>query len=490
MKARHAMLAALVLQACAAGPDFRRPEAPPVQAYTREPLAERTASAPVAGGAEQKFLRDRDIPRDWWTLYQSPALNAIIESALKANPNVQAAQAALRQAQELAQAQAGFFFPTVQAGYARTRQRDSATLSPALASGESPFTLHTAQVTVSYAPDVFGLNRRQVEALRAQAEAQSFQLEATYLSLTSNVVVAAVQEAALRAQLAAALDIIAINTRSVELLRKQFAAGAVAGIEVAAQEAALAQAQQALAPLRKQLEQTRNLLAALAGRYPAEGPGASFELTALRLPEELPLSLPSRLVEQRPDVRAAEAQLHAASAQVGVAVASMLPQFTIAAARGGTATQFGEMFASGNPFWSVVGTVTQTLFAGGTLFHRKRAAEAAFEQAGALYRATVIGAFQNVADALTALQSDADALKAAAESERAAKVTLDLVTKQLQFGLVNYLSLLNAQQAYQQAVINRVQAQAGRFADTAALFQALGGGWWNRAPDAAAGSTR
>ncbi len=462
------------------GPDFKRPASPAVDAYTREPLAEKTASANIAGGEEQRFVRDLDIAAQWWTLFQSPQLNALIENALKANASVQAAQAALRAAQELVYAQQGFYYPTVQANYSRTRQRESATLSPALNSSDAVFNLHTAQVTVSYAPDVFGLNRRQVEALQAQADSQRFQLEATYLTLTSNVVVAAVQEAGLRSQITATKDIIELNTKSLDLLRRQLAAGAVAGIEVAAQEAALAQVQQTLPPLQKQLGQTRNQLAALAGRFPVEGTEETFELSALRLPDELPLSLPSKLVEQRPDVRAAEEQLHAASAEIGVGVANMLPQFTIAAAKGGIATEFSQMFANSNPFWSVGGNITQTLFAGGTLLHRKRAAEAAFDQAAAQYRSTVIAAFQNVADSLYALQADADSLKAAVNSERAAKVTLDLVTKQLQAGQVNYLALLNAQQTYQQALIGLSQARANRFADTAALFQALGGGWWNR----------
>jgi NodT family efflux transporter outer membrane factor (OMF) lipoprotein len=354
-----------------------------------------------------------------------------------------------------------------------------------LNSADTLFNLHTAQVTVGYVPDVFGGLRRQVESLQAQANAQRFLLEAAYLTLTSNVVAAAVQEAGLRLQIAATKQIVEFNTKSLELLRRQFAAGFVAGLEVAAQEAALAQAQQALPPLQRQLEQTRNLLSALAGRFPAEGSEETFELAALRLPDELPVSLPSKLVEQRPDVRAAEEQLHAASAEIGVAVANMLPQFTISAAKGGTATAFSQMFADGNPFWSVTGSVAQTLFAGGTLLHRKRAAEAAFDQAAAQYRSTVIAAFQNVADALNALQADADALRAAVNSERAAKKSLDLVTRQLQVGQVNYLALLNAQQAYQQALLNLSQARASRFADTAALFQALGGGWWNRSKDAA-----
>lgn len=489
MAYRYLSIAALCVAGlfwgCAVGPDFKNPAPPEIDGYTREPLPEKTSSVDVAGGEEQKFVRDQEISAQWWTLFQSPQLNALVDKALKSNPSVQAAQAALRQAQELAYAQQGYYYPTVQGSVTSSRQRTSVTIAPTLNSNETLFNLHTAQVTVGYTPDVFGGLRRQVESLQAQANSQRFLLEATHLTLTSNVVAAAVQEAALRSQIAAAKDIIAVNTKSLELLRRQFATGFVAGLEVAAQDAALAQAQQALPPLQKQLEQTRNQLAALAGRLPAAGSEEIFELSTLHLPDELPVSLPSKLVEQRPDVRAAEEQLHAASAEIGVAVANMLPQFTISAARGGTATVFSQMFADGNPFWSVAGNVTQTIFAGGTLLHRKRAAEAAFDQAAAQYRSTVIAAFQNVADALYALQADADALKAAVNSERAAKVTVDLVHKQLAFGQVSYLSLLSAQQTYQQAVISRSQAQANRFTDTAALFQALGGGWWNREKDTA-----
>ncbi len=475
-----ALALSILCAACAVGPDFKRPEPPAAEGYTRGALPEATVAAPVAGGEAQRFVNGRDIPEQWWTLFQCKELNSLIERSLKANPTVAAAQAALRQAQELVYAQQGFFYPTVQAGYSFIRQRTSATFSPPLSTSDTLFNLHTAQVTVGYVPDVFGGNRRQVESLEAQADVQRFQLEATYLTLTANVVAAAVQEAALRAQIAAARNIIDVNRKSLVILRHQFAAGAVAGLDVAAQEAALAQAQQALPPLQKQLEQTRDLLAALAGRFPGENFPETFELAALQLPLDLPVSLPSKLVEQRPDVRAAGAQLHSASAQIGVAVAAMVPQFAISAAKGGVATTFGQMFTGSNPFWLVAGSATQTLFAGGTLLHRKRAAEAAFDQAGAQYRSTVIAAFQNVADALYALQADAEALRAAVEAERAAKVTLDLVTMQLQVGNVNYLALLSAEQAYQQAAINLSQARAVRLGDTAALFQALGGGWWNR----------
>ncbi|HKW95256.1 MAG TPA: efflux transporter outer membrane subunit [Methylomirabilota bacterium] len=479
------LAAVALLSGCAVGPDFHRPTGPTVTGYTRQPLAPTTASTGVAGGEEQRFVPDRDIPEQWWTLFQSPALNAVIDKALAANPTLVSAQAALRQARELVSAQRGFFYPTVQGTFTGTRQQTSGTLSPILNSNSTTFNLYTAQATVGYAFDVWGGNRRQVESLQAQADAQRFLLTATYVTLTANVVAAAVQQASLRAQLAATQDIIAISTKSLALLRKQFELGYVAGLDVAAQEAALAQVQQQLPPLQKQLEQNRDLLAALTGRFPQDDLDERFELAQLHLPQDLPVSLPSQLVEQRPDVRVAEETLHAAGAQVGVAIANWLPQFTISATYGGSATDFAQMFAHSNPYWMVGGTVLQTLFDGNTLLHRQRAAAAAFEQAAAQYRSTVLTAVQNVADTLYALQADAESLTAAVAAERAAKRTLDLTLKQQQLGYTNYLALLSAQQAYQQTVITRVQAQANRFTDTGALYLALGGGWWNR-PDAAA----
>jgi NodT family efflux transporter outer membrane factor (OMF) lipoprotein len=473
------LVAVALLSGCAVGPDFHRPAAPTVSGYTREALNPQTASAEVPGGEAQRFRQEQDVVGPWWTLFQSPALNAVVDQALTTNPTIVSAQAALRQARALVDAQRGFFYPTVQGSFTGTRQHTSGTISPVLNSPAVEFNLYTAQVTVGYSFDVWGGNRRQVESLLAQAEAQHFLLQATYVTLTANVVAAAVQEASLRAQLAAIQDIIAISTRALALLRKQFELGYVAGLDVAAQEAALAQVQQQLPPLRKQLEQNRDLLTVLAGRFPSDDLVERFELAALHLPQDLPVSLPSRLVEQRPDVRVAEATLHAAGAQVGVAIADRLPQFT------GSATDFAQMFAHNNPYWMVGGTALQMLFDGNTLWHRQRAAAAAFEQAAAQYRSTVLAAVQNVADTLYALQADAESLMAAVAAERAAKRTLDITLKQQQLGAANYLALLSAQQAYQQTVITRVQAQANRFADTGALFLALGGGWWNR-PDAAA----
>ncbi|MBV8613646.1 MAG: efflux transporter outer membrane subunit, partial [Acetobacteraceae bacterium] len=318
-------------------------------------------------------------------------------------------------------------------------------------------------------------------SLAAQAECQRFQLEATYLTLSSSVVAAAVQEASLRGQIAATEETIRIETDLIDILRRQEALGQIAMADVVLQESALAQARQTLPPLQKQLEQQRDQLAALAGGFPSERLLQTFTLDSLRLPRELPLSLPSRLVAQRPDVRAAEANLHAASAQIGVAVAARVPQITLTATLGSSALQAGNLFSSGYNFWNLAAGLTQPIFEGGALYHRQRAARAAFDQAAAQYRSTVLSAFQNVADTLHALQSDAIALRAAAAADSAAARSLAIVREQLRLGQVAYLSVLNAEQTSQQARLALVQAQANRFADTAALFQALGGGWWNRA---------
>jgi len=467
-----------VLAGCVLGPNFHRPEAPAAADYASKPPAATASSPSVPGGEEQRFINGMDIPQQWWTLFESPPLNALIEKSIEANPTLDAAKAALRQARELAAAQRGLFYPTVQGNASASRQKNATeTISPTLTSGEAYFSLYTGQLTISYMPDVFGLNRRQVESLDAQAEFQFFQLKAAYLTLTSNVVTAAVQEASLRAQIEATRRIIEAATKLLDIMRRDFALGYVTGLDVAAQEAALAQVQATLPPLEKQLALTRDMLAALAGRFPGEEMAEKFDLDAMRLPRELPLSLPSKLVEQRPDMRAAEASWHSACAQVGVAAANMLPQISITGAMGGTSTQLGSLFVPGNQFWNITGGVTQTIFDAGTLLHKKRAAEAALEQAAAQYRSTVLNAFQNVADTLHAIEEDANALKAAVEAERAARRSFDLTARQLELGYVNYPAVLLAEQAWRQAVISLVQARAGRFTDSAALFMALGGGW-------------
>jgi NodT family efflux transporter outer membrane factor (OMF) lipoprotein len=468
-------LCALTLCACV-GPNFHRPAPPRVDRYTVEPLPAETASAVGPGGAAQRFLVEQDVPRNWWTRFGSEELDALVTEALHANPSVQAAAAALRQAQENTAAQRGSYFPVVQGEFDASREHDATgVLSPNLTSGVALYNLYTPQVTVSYVPDVFGANRRQVESLAALADASRFQLDATYLTLTANVVTTAIQESGLRAQIAATERVIALEREALSVMRHELELGAIAEADVFAQDAALAQLEATLPPLHRQLETARDALAALTGHLPGDFKPVRFDLDQLLLPADLPLGVPSQLVERRPDVRAAEAQLHSATAQVGVAIANMLPQLTITGSIGTTATAMGDLFKSGTNFWSTGAGLSQTLFAGGTLIHRKRSADAALDQAGALYRSAVLTAFQNVADALHALDTDADALAASARAESAAQKSLDVMRHQLELGSVSYLSLVTAEQAYQQALIGAVQARANRYADTAALFQALGG---------------
>jgi NodT family efflux transporter outer membrane factor (OMF) lipoprotein len=482
---RIALPVLLLLSGCEVGPDFHRPAAPDQAGYTKEQLQTATSATAVAGGEAQRFVPGGDLSGAWWTLFRSRPLNDMIDQALRANPDVQVAQAALRQANENVYAGQGGLFPTLGANAQVERERLSGAEfgEPKL---NETFTLTTAGLNVSYAPDVFGGVRRQVESLAAQADYQRFQLEATYLTLTSNLVVAAVQEASLRGQIAATRDIIRLETDQLNLVQRQFALGAAARSDVLTQQATLSATQATLPALEKQLAQTRNQLTALLGRLPNQEPADRFDLANLHLPTELPLSLPSQLVEQRPDVRAAEATLHAASANVGVAIANQLPQFSITGQYGTTALGFTNLFTPATAVWSIAAGVTQTLFDGGALLHKKRAAVAAFDQAAAQYRSTVVKAFQNVADALRALQADAAALRAQAEAEQTAGASLGLARDQFRLGAITYLTLDNAERSYQQAHINLVQAQASRYADTAALFQALGGGWWHRndvAPD-------
>jgi len=496
------------LVSCAVGPNFHKPPAPKDAGYTTAALPDATASTPVPGGDAQRFIAGQDVPLAWWEAFGSPALNSLVEKAFRANPTVTSAQAALRQAQEMVYAQQGYFYPSVSADYNFERQKLAGNVSGSTAPGvqgngtaltavqsqAAPYNeplyynFHTATLTVGFTPDVFGLNRRKVESLDAQAQVQRFNLEATYISLASNVVAAAIQEASIRAQLEATEEIIGHNEKLLAVIKDKLTWGYAMQVDVTAQELQLAQARALLAPLQLQFEQTRDLLRVLIGNLPNQEISETFELSSLTLPTQLPVSLPSKIIEQRPDVRAAEEQLRSANAQVGVAIANMLPQFTITGAVGGTATQFSQLFAHGGTFWTLIGDATQPIFQGGTLWHTKRAADEALRQAAAQYQSTVLTAYQNVADTLHALVSDADALAADAEAARAAKVLLDLTQLRSKNGYVDYPTELAAAIAYQQAVLSLAQAQGTRFGDTAALYQALGGGWWNR--KTAAGSVQ
>jgi NodT family efflux transporter outer membrane factor (OMF) lipoprotein len=480
---RHIGLSALSLSliSCAVGPDFKKPDTPAGDHYTSQTLPGHTAATAVVGGAAQTFQNGTDIPAQWWTLFGSDKLKALVEQALKANPNIEAAQATLRMAHENALASASGLIPAVDAQAGASRQKIS--LATYGASGSAIYNALNVGVNVSYNLDVFGGTRRKIESANAQTEYQRFQLEAMYLSLSANVVTTAIREAALREEIKATQKIIGTSRGQLEVLKRQFALGGAARTDVLTQQTQLAQLLASMPALQKQLEQNRNLLAVLLGQLPSQPINAQFELADLHLPETLPLSLPSKLVAQRPDVRAQEALVHQASAEIGVATANMLPQITLTGSIGQTGTNLGNLFTASSGIWGIGAGVAQPIFHGGELTHQRRAAVASYEQSVAQYRATVNIAFQNVADTLTALSSDADALNAQNDAYEAAQAAHDIAGKQYATGAISYPSLLTAERNDQQALIGLVQAQAARYADTAALFQALGGGWWHRTDD-------
>ncbi|MDQ2915881.1 MAG: efflux transporter outer membrane subunit [Pseudomonadota bacterium] len=502
---------AFLLSGCAVGPDFKSPEAPGATSsgtYTPAPVAQVTASAPGLGGAAQHLALGQDIPAQWWSLFHSESLDRLIRAALAHNPSLAAAQAALREARENFNAQSGsLLYPSVTGQLAADRQRSSSSggaTTPgaggrgvngtggatatgagngsANISGGGPITynLFNTSVNVSYALDVFGANRRTLEGLAAAIDYQRYQVEAAYLTLVSNVVTTAILEASLRAQLEATREVLELQTRQVGVVEAQFNAGAVSRAPVLLQQAQAAQTRATVAPLEKALAQARHQLSVYAGELPSEQDLPEFSLDSLQLPQELPVTLPSSLVRQRPDIRASEALLHEASAQIGVATANLYPQINLTASLGSGALQLGDLFSPSTIVWTAAAALAQPIFNGGALNAKKRAAEAAYEQARAQYQSTVLGAFQNVADALRAIESDATALGAQADAAKVARESLDLSTQQYQLGAISFLALLDAQRTYQQTKISLAQAQAARFADTAALFQALGGGWWNR----------
>ena len=472
-----------MLASCAVGPDFKKPAAPANAGYTPagSAPASATASAPGAGGEAQRFVDGLDIPGQWWTLFQSPDLNALIERALKQNPTLESAQAALRQADENVAAERGALLPSLSGTYEAQRNRSTLAEFGLPGSGAYYYTLNNAQVNVSYTIDAFGGIRRQIEALQAQADHARYSLEASYLALTANVVTAAVSEASLRAQVAAQEDIARAQQAQLDITQRRFTAGAASKADVLQQQSTLQATLAALPQLRTQLAQERDLLATYVGALPNEYSAASFNLDTLKLPVELPVSLPSKLVEQRPDVLEYSALLHQATAQIGVATANMLPQLTLTGSYGGVAqSHFADMFSPSSVVWGIAGKIAQPLFEGGELLHQRRAAVAAAQEAAADYKATVLTAFQNVADALLALSGDADALAAQTAAERSAAGSLNLIQAQYKAGGASYLQVLTAEQTYQTAAVALVKARAQRFTDTAALFQALGGGWWNR----------
>jgi NodT family efflux transporter outer membrane factor (OMF) lipoprotein len=470
---------ALLLSACAVGPDFHKPAPPATEGYVAGDLPKSTAATGVVGGETQRFQSGQDLPGEWWTLFGSATLDELISQAMANYPDITAQQAALRQARENVRAEAGVFLPSVTGSALADRDKTSGgTIAPGFPGFIT--NIFQANVNVSYALDLWGGERRALEGLQAQAESQNFQLEASYLTLTSNVAAAAIQLAATRDLLDATHQIISLEEKQLTVIQRRVQLGSQTSADVLQQQSNLASVRATLAPLQQQQAVTEHQLAVLTGHFPHDVTPPELKLADLKLPEDLPVSLPSALVAQRPDIRAQSALMHQASAAVGVATANMLPQLTLSGSFGGESLRFASLLEPGSNAWSVAGQITQPLFEGGALHAKRRAAMDAYDQASAQYKLTVLGAFQNVADTLTALDNDAQALSAQYEALRASQAGLDLIQRQYDIGTANYVTLLTAQQSYQQARIAYVRALASRYTDTVTLFQALGGGWWHR----------
>ncbi len=467
---------------CTVGPTYQRPPLPPTDDYTQAPIPDKTVSSKSLAGNAQTFYLTTTIPAYWWEVFHSPSINRLINQGFLNSPNIGAAMAALQVAQENYRAQAGTsLFPQFDAQFDAQRQQITGASFGSETPAPSIFNLFNAQVNVSYNLDLFGASRSALAALCAQIDYQRYQVEAAYLSLAANIVTTAITEASLQKQIQATRDIIKLETELLEITKKQYNVGAASKNAVLSQEAQLAQSKTALPPLQKSLSQTRHSLALLIGEVPALADIPYISLEELSLPPEIPVILPSQLVEQRPDVRASEALLKQASAQIGVATANLLPSINLTGTTGWQGNQLNQLFNPNSFIWSIAGQAMQPIFHGGALRAQRRGAIAAFDQARYQYKQTVLVAFQNVADSLRAIEYDAKALAAQTESVYAAKALYDLARKQHELGAITYLDLLNAQRDYNTAVISQIQAQALRYTDTAALFQSLGGGWWQPA---------
>jgi NodT family efflux transporter outer membrane factor (OMF) lipoprotein len=468
MKKVFAAVAVLCSISCTTHDAIRPPEVPAAEQYTPTPVT------------EERLVQGKDIPAQWWTLFQSSALDGLVRQALDASPTLVRANAKLRQAQEdLSARSGGTRLPKVDAKLSANRvDVNPQSLGVQALPVQTPFNLYLASVGVSYTLDLFGSTRRELEGLQAGVDYQRYEVEAARLMLAGNVVTAAIREASLREQIAATQEIVELQERQLAITERLVRLGTAAQADAVAQRLDLAQIRAVLPDLQRQLEQVRHRLAVYIGRPPGAATLPEFKLTDLQLPPELPVSLPSELARQRPDIRAAEALLQQAGARVGVATANLYPQITLTANVGSLASNGGDLFASGTGFYLLGASLTQPLFHGGELEAKRRSAVAAYEQAGAAYQEAVLQGFQDVADVLRALEADASKLKDRTEAAAQARTYHDITSARFKAGGVSYFFLLDAQRKLHGALIDRTQALADRYADSAALFQALGGGWW------------
>ena len=479
LKGSTALLGLVVLVGCAVGPDFHRPDLPKGMDYQSAPRTATTGHGGTGAGVSQIFQTGVDIPGKWWEIFQNPSLNALVEQALANNQSLKAMQTGLKSAWEQRRIEGAGLYPTLSASFNPTRNKTSRVYSPVPNNNTWLYNVHTAQLTVGYVPDLWGGTRRAIEAAGAQAEIQKFQLEATALTMISDLVNATIEEASIRAQIAATQDIIASQKSTLALITKRQKLGDASQQDMVSQLASVAQLEATLPGLNLQLAQTRDQMAVLVGVAP-NSLLPEFRLEQFTLPQTLPVSLPSDLLNQRPDVRAAQAQIQSASAQVGVAIANRLPNVQLSALPGQAVGTMSDFFKPGYGNWTIAATVMQPIFQGGSLLHAERQARDNLMQANETYKATVLSAIQDVADSLHALDFDADALQANQSAYDATTQSLEIAHAQLRLGDVSELMVLQAQQANAQARLALVQAQGARYSDSVALFQSLGGGWWNR----------
>lgn len=478
-----AVIVLAMLGACSVGPDFVRPPPPAASDYTHEPLA---ASTVAADNEAQSFTRGAEIPADWWRLFKSDQLNAIVQQAMENNPTLAASEASLRESQDNLRAGYGVFFPQIGAQFDATRARIAPSQNGLKAPG-SIFNLITASGSISYVLDVFGGKRRTVEGLRAQADYQRYAEKAAYVTLSANVVNTTIARAAYAAEIVATEQLIELEMEQLAATEAQVRSGTAAYANVLSVRSLIAANQAVIAPLKQKISQTEHLLATLEGLLPSEARPPEIDLSSLALPADLPVSLPSDLVRQRPDILSAEATLHIASANIGVATAAMFPSISLNGTYGAGGTSFGNLSADSFRFWSIGPSITVPLFQGGSLWYGRKAAIDAFEQAEANYRQTVLAAFAQVADALNALDHDAQALQAQVEARRDADTALHLLQANYRAGVAGYLDVLVADVQFHQATVAYFQAVAQRYQDTVALFVALGGGWWSAQTSAGKG---
>jgi NodT family efflux transporter outer membrane factor (OMF) lipoprotein len=472
-------LTAAALAACTVDPGIRPPQVPAAEQYTPTPVAAQTAAADIPGGHAQRIAPGQDIPAQWWTLFRSPSLDNLVRQALEGSPTLARARAKLTQAQEDLAARSGARVPSVDAKLSANRvDVDPQSLGVQTLPIQTPFNLYLASIGVSYTFDLFGSTRQELAALRAEVDHQRFELEAARLMLAGNVVTAAIREASLREQLATTAEIVALQARTLAIAERLEQLGTAAQADVVAARRDHAQTRAALPELQRQLDQLRHRLSVYIGRPPGSAGLPEVRLAELQLPAELPLSLPSELARQRPDIRAAEALLARAGARVGVATANLYPQITLSATGGSLTTTPGDLFAGGTGFYILGASLAQPIFRGGELRAQRRSAVAAYEQAGAAYQEVVLQGFQNVADALRALEADAVKLKERAEAAAQARRYAEIASERYKAGGISHLALLDATRQYHRALLEQTQAMADRHTDSAALLQALGGGWW------------